>query len=677
MKLTYRFAVAFVTLTFAIGGAANSASAQGGSTRCAPRNSPTEDLLELDLESLLNVKVVTASKFSESQTEAPSVISVVGQDELRRFGGTTLREVLERVPGLASSTSSLTDRTIIAARGDQTKTNGGHVLFLINGRPTREVLEGGLVSDLLESFPINVLERIEVIKGPGSVLYGSNAFSAVVNLITKTGQANGFTVAGAPGALGGRHGSAEGTYTCGDLSIVGGAQVHQKPDWQTTYWFNNPIPDDPLAAGVPTIQDADIRDHSGGSFASLTYKGLSATSSFTEWQTAAFVRGTVGESHWKRGFADVGYSHKATDNWTTNVNVTYTRNLFAIHEFPFISRDSHETVLEWTNFVNPTLRDQLTFGALYSRMAGGETYYGLGFPLSISNGSRSQSASYAQLDHRLVRGVNLVGGFQANKIGDLSLDVVPRGGVIWRPAPALNVKALYGEAFRAPSINETTLDHPGLAGTPGLRPEKVATFDLELNYVGERIHTDVGFFRSRHTDSITVDTSGQRWRYTNLGEATFRGVEVEGKFYATKSLYLLGSFLHQVNEDGDGVENVTPVPNTSAKGGVSYQADRGYTLSVFDNYQGAINGFSSVLNPLPSPQHLLSGHLRLELAKLLNAPHSAGLALVINGDNMTNRSVWLPDWGGNTGDTIPVRSGRTLYVGVEMSVGRPRTGTGS
>jgi outer membrane receptor for ferrienterochelin and colicins len=323
------------------------------------------------------------------------------------------------------------------------------------------------------------------------------------------------------------------------------------------------------------------------------------------------------------------------------------------------------------------LRDQLTFGALYSRMAGGETYYGLGFPLSISNGSRSQSASYAQLDHRLVRGVNLVGGFQANKIGDLSLDVVPRGGVIWRPAPALNVKALYGEAFRAPSINETTLDHPGLAGTPGLRPEKVATFDLELNYVGERIHTDVGFFRSRHTDSITVDTSGQRWRYTNLGEATFRGVEVEGKFYATKSLYLLGSFLHQVNEDGDGVENVTPVPNTSAKGGVSYQADRGYTLSVFDNYQGAINGFSSVLNPLPSPQHLLSGHLRLELAKLLNAPHSAGLALVINGDNMTNRSVWLPDWGGNTGDTIPVRSGRTLYVGVEMSVGRPRTGTGS
>jgi hypothetical protein len=79
--------------------------------------------------------------------------------------------------------------------------------------------------------------------------------------------------------------------------------------------------------------------------------------SFTEWQTAAFVRGTVGESHWKRGFADVGYGHKVADGWTMNVNVTYTKNFFSIEEFPFISRGSHETVLEWTNFVNSTSRD--------------------------------------------------------------------------------------------------------------------------------------------------------------------------------------------------------------------------------------------------------------------------------------------------------------------------------
>ena len=85
---------------------------------------------------------------------------------------------------------------MVAARGDQTQINGGHILFLINGRPTREVLEGGIVSDLLEAFPVGILERIEVIKGPGSVLYGSDAFSAVVNLITQKAVTNEVVVMG-------------------------------------------------------------------------------------------------------------------------------------------------------------------------------------------------------------------------------------------------------------------------------------------------------------------------------------------------------------------------------------------------------------------------------------------------------------------------------------------------
>jgi outer membrane receptor for ferrienterochelin and colicin len=186
MRSTYHLALGVVTALVATLVTGPPASAQSSTSRCPVRNVTPKDLLSLDLESLLDVQVVTASKFSESQQDAPSVISVVNQDELRRFGGATLKEVLERVPDLASTTAYFTDRSMIAARGDQTKINGGHVLILINGRPTREVLEGGLVSDLLESFPLNVLERIEVIKGPGSVLYGSNAFSAVVNLITRS-----------------------------------------------------------------------------------------------------------------------------------------------------------------------------------------------------------------------------------------------------------------------------------------------------------------------------------------------------------------------------------------------------------------------------------------------------------------------------------------------------------
>ena len=671
MKTTRRFALVAVNAALVVCATTAPASAQ---SRCAPRQVTPVELRTLDLESLLNVKVITASKFSESQSDAPGIISVVSQDELRRFGGTTLREVLERVPGLASSTAYFTDRSMVAARGDQTKINGGHVLFLINGRPTREVLEGGLVSDLLESFPINVLERIEVIKGPGSVLYGSNAFSAVVNLITLSGEANGFSFGGAPGTAGARQLSGEGSYSCRDLRIVGGAQLHQRPDWNTTYWFNNPIPDDPFAAGVPSVQDATIRDRSRGGFAGVTYKGLTTTTSFTEWRTAAFVRGTVGENRWRRGFADVGYGFDATRRWKMNVNATYTRNLFAIQEFPFIARDSSEMLFEWTNFVNPTPRDQVTFGVLRNQVLGQETYYGLGFPINISDGTRSGYAGYAQIDHRVVDTVKLIGGFQANKIGSLALDLVPRGGVIWSPAMRWNIKALYGQAFRAPSINETTLNHPALKGDVNLRPESVATFDVELSYHGDRVQGSANYFHSEHTDSIVIDASEQVWRYVNRGEATFQGMEFEGKYYINRNLYVLGSLLHQSNQDGDGATNITPVPNTSAKGGISFQNERGITASVFDNYQGSLNGFSSILNPLPASRHLLSAHARLDMAALFKASQTAGVSLVINADNLTNDQVWLPDWGSNTGDTIPARRGRTIYVGAEMSVGR-RTAT--
>ena len=99
------------------------------------------------------------------------MMSVVTADELKRFGGMTLREVLERVAGWILSNGSANDRGILAVGGDQ---NEGHILFLINGRPVREVLQGGTSSDLLESFPVGILERVEVIKGPGSVLYGSD-----------------------------------------------------------------------------------------------------------------------------------------------------------------------------------------------------------------------------------------------------------------------------------------------------------------------------------------------------------------------------------------------------------------------------------------------------------------------------------------------------------------------
>lgn len=655
-------------LAVILNGAAAPAVAQGASSICPAPPAADDTLLSLDLASLLDVKVTTASKFSETLADAPGVMSVVSRDELRRFGGLTVREILERVPGLTGTTAYFTDRSILAARGDQTKINGGHLLLLINGRPTREVLEGGIISDVLESFPASILERIEIIKGPGSVLYGSNAFSAVVNLITQKADRNTFMVSGAPGTGGAFGSAAQGTFRCGDLRVVAAAQYHRRPDWETTYRLadeviGNPVGPVPAPMAVQTVL---IRDWGPGGYAGLDYKGFSVMSAFTEWHTSSFVRGAVGENRWRRGFADVGYSFQPLARWDSSASVTHTRTTFDNPGYPNITRDSNETVLEWTNTLTATSRDRITFGALYGHVEGEELYYGLGFALPISQGDRSSGGFYGQIDHRFNPMVKVIGGFQANKIGSLDLNVVPRAGLIWNPVVPVTVKALYGSAFRAPSINETRLNHPGLAGTPGLRPERVDTFDLGVTYQGARVLAGVNVFRSRQRDSIIVDTSTPRSTYQNLGEATFKGVEFEGKYYAGQGLLLLGSYSYQANEDGAGMSNITPVPNNTAKGGISYETGNGVMLSLFDSYHGGLSRPTGTLNPAPSSYHLVSSLVRVDLVRLLRGNATRNVGLFVRGENLADRQVWLPDWGGNTGDTIPGQRGRTVYFGIEL-----------
>jgi outer membrane receptor protein involved in Fe transport len=477
-------------------------------------------------------------------------------------------------------------------------------------------------------------------------------------------------------ALAGKSGaydtSGQATVKCGDLGVIASVQYHTRPDWATSYHYPTSL-GDPFAAGANPISYTVIENRAPSAYVGANYRGFSFMSSYTQWAAGNFVRGEVGTTEWRRGFVDLGYTTKAAANWDTSVNLTFTRNTLDATGNAQIKRDSHEFVLEWTNVVSLTPKDRLTFGALYNYIQGHEIYVAVDPNIVISNGSRPGEAAYAQVDHRLTATLKAIGGFQANKIGALKIDVVPRAGLIWTPMARVNVKALYGQAFRAPSINETLLNHPGLAGDPNLVPEKVGTFDLGVGYQRDRVEASVNYFRSTLTDSITVNTSQARWRYQNLGDVTFHGVEFEGKYYVTKALFVLGSVMYQSNEDAPG-PSVTTVPNFGAKAGISYQAASGLTASVFDGYDGGLS-YGPTLNPGPTSHHLANAQLRLDLSRYWRAKAASGVALSVHGDNIANQQVWMPDLGGNTGDTIPVDRGRTVYMGVELSLGSPAAAT--
>jgi outer membrane receptor for ferrienterochelin and colicin len=618
----------------------------------------------LDLQSLLNIKVVTASKFQQDLSDAPGSVRVVTRDEIQRFGGLTLRELLERVAGLALTSTSFTDRSMIAVGGDQTKANGGHVLFLVNGRPTREVQEGGVISDLMEAFPIAILDRIEVIEGPGSVLYGSNASSGVVNLITRKAQGQEFSAAGFGGASGPHGGSADVLLKRGELEITGAAQYHESPDWRVDY--RTPVS---LLTGPgpqsPAQENFEIPDRSIGGYLGMNYRGLSLMSSVTEWRSAYFAGGEPGLIRWRRGFADLGYELKASSRWDMNFNLTYTRTGLNSSAGIPIGRDSSDTVAEWTNTVHATERDQITFGALYNYSQGQERFLAPSPGFISSQGSQAGPGFYAQLDHRLTGAIDLIGGFQIDKTESVPVAALPRAGLIWTPASRWRVKALYGDAFRAPSLNEGLIQTPFLTGNKNLKPERVGTMDAGVFYQGDRISTGINYFHSHQTNSIIqLFSEGGYGTYQNVGVITLSGLEWETKVYLDPAWFLSGSILFNTER---GPLNDSPTSPLGAKAGVSYKSRRGWAASIFDIYQGHIDGYPDARNPKSAAYHLVTAHARIPLERTFG-PAAKRLALFAHGDNLLNSTIWLPDWGANTGDTIPVVRGRTLYFGLEVTL---------
>jgi len=641
-------------------------SDQSGPTQNSAADSA--DLGSMDLEQLMDLKVTTASLFTDKLSQAPGIMSVVTSDELRSFGGMTLGEVLDRVPGLTQSSQYFTDRTLVAVDGDQTKTSGGHILFLINGRPTREVMEGGLISDLLVSFPVEALERIEIIRGPGSVLYGSNAFSAVINLITRKADGNDASIRGLVGPNGALASSGHFLYKRGNFSMVGASQLHEAPDWNFTYLVPPPLQHNPDAPPEPPTHYVDMIDRGVGAYLGANYKGLSVMSAFTESQSTAFVQGAVGETRLARDFADIGYEHKARANWDMTFNATYTRTTFIIFSYPYTDRDSNDFVAEWTNLITLTSKDRLTAGILFDRISGTEVA-SIDHAAEDAGGSRPAGGFYAQLDHQLLPTVKLVGGFQSNKFANIPFSTVPRAGVIWNPSQTVSVKALYGEAFRPPSLDESTLNLPDIHGNPNLVPEVVETFDLGLTLQYTHLQLGADYFHNHQIQSI-ITTGEAPIHYANLGGVVFNGLVAEGKYYFRRDFFAQGSFLFQKNHDQTGATDVTPVPNYGFKTGVSYASSRGLDLGLFDVSDGKTKPYPYNVNPLTGWRHSLNAEIRQDISRILHMPEKDSIAIAAHANDLLNQAVWLPGFGFFNIDSIPVQQGRTIYAGLEFSRGK-------
>ncbi|MCP4221629.1 MAG: TonB-dependent receptor [bacterium] len=132
------------------------------------------------MDDLLNVKIVAASKFSQTMSEAPSVISMVTREQIKDYGWLSMNEILAAQPGFFPSKDY--DRRTIGSRGLFEGWNNNHLLMLVDGIPFNDNLYGTAYT--WDITPLFFVKSMEIIRGPGSALYGSNATNGVISLNT-------------------------------------------------------------------------------------------------------------------------------------------------------------------------------------------------------------------------------------------------------------------------------------------------------------------------------------------------------------------------------------------------------------------------------------------------------------------------------------------------------------
>jgi outer membrane receptor for ferrienterochelin and colicins len=625
----------------------------------ASDNPGEKDLKDMDIEELLNVNVSVASKKSEAVTEAPAVVTVVPREDFTMYGDRDLLQLMQRQPSVYTRGSYMYPNNVASFRGDMPTHLDLHDLILFNGRPIRESGFGGIDFPVYTTFPITSLGSVELVRGPGSVLYGTNAFTGVVNLKSRAiPDKPEVSVSGE----GGSYGEYDTTVSAGGRSGDLGGVADIRLGGQDGYRYG-------LVDGKGVYSSHADDDHSYSGTTHMEYRNFTFDMFATDMET--FHLGSLPwwslpyhEFGVKKLFTNVGYRIPFDEKTSLEVNLTYN-----LHENRFenvtqwVGLNSSDVLGEVTLFTNPIDNLNVALGYLQeyrTNFAPDSDYY-----QSIPTYRYRPQGLYAQGDYKIVESLKLIAGAQWNESSQGYEDTITRYGLIFTPIKKWGLKLLRGEAFRAPFALETDVyDIPILVGNKDLKPETITTYDAQIFYDDQKTYAAVTYFNSTIDDLIIRNASVSPASFKNGGEQRFQGVELEAKRFLTSHWHVLGSAMYQNNAQTDDL-NPSTAPDYMVKLGTGYTWDWG-TASIFCSHFGKPSPLVSevVVNPEPKALSLVSATARLDMAHWFGGPKGRAM-LMLRVENLLNEDIWVTEFNraGNP-NSLPDGPGRTVYAGL-------------
>jgi len=526
-----------------------------------------EELLALEVAS-----VVGAAKHEQRVTEAPSSVTVVTAADIRTFGWRTLADVLRSVRGFYTTDDR--NYTYLGVRGFGRPTDyNNRVLVMLDGHRLNDNIYDAAGIGTEGVVDLDLVDRIEVIRGPGSALYGTSAFFAVVNVITRRGGAIGGVELGAEAGLAQtyraratagwawadrgdllisasrleRGGAAELYFPEFDRSETGGGRVFDMDGDEATSLLVN------ARAGRLKIQ---------GAFSSRTK--------------------TVPTAAWDTQFGDPRFQTTDTRGWLdATVDQAIGNTLVAGRAY--VDRMGYEGTY-------PSGDDSLNMDSSAGLWIGGEMSAArrLGRRHRVTVGveqrfnlrqvqdnwdepskvvyihdsrTSQQAAVFVQDEVTLSRRWTATLGARCDwwSVGPGSLR--PRAGLVYRTDRDLAVKFLYGEAFRAANIYELYYTENESRANPDLVPERLTTSEVVFEqYIAGRVRLTAAGFATRINDLIDQSDTTDAVMHVNRGSAGATGVEAEAEYRSASGVLARGSIVAQRATDRASGESLSNAP---------------------------------------------------------------------------------------------------------------------
>jgi iron complex outermembrane receptor protein len=524
------------------------AAAPGADSAESPR---TTNLADLTFEQLLNITISSASRKSESLSGAPAAIFVVTAEDIHRGGFTSLPEVLRMVPGLYVAQSN-SHTWAVSARGFS-DINNNKMLVLIDGRSVYTPLFGGVFWDA-QDIPLEDVDRIEVIRGPGGTLWGANAVNGVINVITKssvrtqgtsvvlsTENDDGYAASARYGGKIGEHLSyrifgrskragpfvdAFGSQLYDTWGLAqGGMRVDAKPSARDTLMVEG------------SGYDGRIRDEITGVIDSP------APPYVVSFRQAYPVKG---------GYALGQWDHKFSDRSSTQV---FADCSWQVRDDRFAGDDRNTCDLELQHTLAFNSRHSLIWGGSFNSTASVPTH-SFGWYFTPSQRRDYVESGFAQYEVAVVPDrLRLTGGAKLEHNSYTDFEVQPQIRAVWTPTKAQSFWAAVSRAVRTPSQYQSDLVIkvgvvPGevpifttMFGNPRLQPEVLRAYELGYRYQPRRTFSfDVATYYNDYQGLIApgpagapyLDPSGSSvvvpFSLINTGGAQTHGGELSAKW---------------------------------------------------------------------------------------------------------------------------------------------------